>query len=53
MKPGEYLLNEGEIEANSGRKTATVLVKNTGDRPIQIENTAPHVCRPVRTNDRR
>ncbi len=36
MKPGEYLLNEGEIEANSGRKTATVLVKNTGDRPIQV-----------------
>ncbi len=38
MKPGEYLLNDaaGEIEANVGRKTATVLVKHTGDRPIQI-----------------
>jgi len=36
MKPGEYLLNEGEIEANSGRKMATVLVKNMGDRPIQV-----------------
>jgi len=36
MKPGEYLLNEGEISANSGRQTATVLVKNTGDRPIQV-----------------
>ncbi len=38
MKPGEYLLNDaaGEIEANVGRKTATVLVRHTGDRPIQI-----------------
>jgi urease beta subunit len=38
MKPGEYLLDEaaGEIELNSGRKTATVLVKHVGDRPIQI-----------------
>ncbi len=38
MKPGEYLLNDeaGEIEANVGRTTATVLVRHTGDRPIQI-----------------
>lgn len=36
MKPGEYLLNEGDIEANSGRTTATILVKNTGDRPVQV-----------------
>ena len=38
MKPGEYLLDEnaGEIEANVGRKTTIVLVKHTGDRPIQI-----------------
>ncbi|GAC1456713.1 MAG: urease subunit beta [Ktedonobacteraceae bacterium] len=38
MKPGEYLLNDaaGEIEANVGRKTATVLVRHTGDRPIQV-----------------
>ena len=38
MKPGEYLLDEnaGEIEANAGRKTTIVLVKHTGDRPIQI-----------------
>ncbi|HEV2654192.1 MAG TPA: urease subunit beta [Ktedonobacteraceae bacterium] len=36
MQPGEYLLKEGEIEANSGRKEARVLVKNTGDRPIQV-----------------
>jgi len=38
MKAGEYLLNEaaGEIELNAGRETAKVLVKNTGDRPIQV-----------------
>lgn len=38
MKPGEYLLNEaaGDIELNVGRKTAKVLVKHTGDRPVQV-----------------
>lgn len=38
MKPGEYLLDEaaGPIQANAGRRTARVLVKNTGDRPIQV-----------------
>lgn len=36
MKPGEYLLNDGEIVANQGRSTAQVVVKHTGDRPIQV-----------------
>jgi len=38
MKLGEYLLDEaaGPIEANAARRTARVLVKNTGDRPIQV-----------------
>jgi urease beta subunit len=38
MNPGEYLLNEaaGPVEANAGRATVRVLVKNTGDRPIQV-----------------
>lgn len=38
MQPGEYLLDEaaGPIEANAGRRTARVLVQNTGDRPIQV-----------------
>lgn len=38
MQPGEYLLNEtaGDIEANSGRSTTSVLVCNTGDRPVQV-----------------
>lgn len=36
MKPGEYLLENKAIEANVGRKTVRLLVKHTGDRPVQI-----------------
>jgi urease subunit beta len=38
MKPGEYLLelDAGLVEANAGRRTVRALVKNTGDRPIQV-----------------
>src|SRR5215813_10095673 len=36
MKPGEYLLADGEIEINAGRAPARVVVANTGDRPIQV-----------------
>jgi urease beta subunit len=38
MKPGEYFLDDaaGPIKANAGRDTASLLVKNTGDRPIQV-----------------
>ena len=36
MIPGEYLLADGEIVANAGRRTVEVTVANTGDRPIQI-----------------
>jgi urease beta subunit len=36
MKPGEYLLENVAIIANAGRRTASVLVKNTGDRPVQV-----------------
>lgn len=35
-KAGEYLLASDDIVANSGRPTVTLLVKHTGDRPIQI-----------------
>jgi urease subunit beta len=34
--PGEYFLAKQEIIANRGRKTVRVLVRNTGDRPIQV-----------------
>ncbi len=36
MIPGEYLLGEGDIEANVGRRTVQVTVANTGDRPVQV-----------------
>ena len=36
MIPGEIVLGEGAITANEGRRTATVSVANTGDRPIQV-----------------
>ena len=36
MIPGEYVLGDGEIEANAGRRTAQLTVANTGDRPIQV-----------------
>jgi len=36
MIPGEYLLGDGDIEANAGRRTAELTVANTGDRPIQV-----------------
>ena len=36
MIPGEYLLGDGDIEANAGRLTRQLTVANTGDRPIQV-----------------
>jgi len=36
MVPGEYILAAGEIHANPGRKTISISVKNTGDRPVQV-----------------
>jgi urease subunit beta len=36
MIPGEFRIAAGDIEINAGRKTATVKVVNTGDRPIQV-----------------
>jgi len=36
MKPGEYFIKDGEIELNAGRKTVTLKVANTRDRPIQV-----------------
>lgn len=36
MQPGEYLLDSEPIQANTGRKTAKVVVRHTGDRPIQV-----------------
>ena len=35
MKPGELQLAIGDIELNAGREKRTLVVANTGDRPIQ------------------
>jgi len=34
--PGELIPEPGELELNSGRPITTVLVANTGDRPVQV-----------------
>ena len=36
MTPGELLLDEGQHELNTSRRTLTVVVQNTADRPIQV-----------------
>ena len=36
MIPGEMQLAKGDIELNKGRRTVTLSVTNTGDRPIQV-----------------
>jgi urease subunit beta len=38
--PGETFVTPGEIELKPGRRRVTVLVKNTGDRPIQVGSHA-------------
>ncbi|MGD1879165.1 MAG: urease subunit beta [Kiloniellaceae bacterium] len=36
MIPGEIMVAAGDIELNAGRPTVTLLVENTGDRPVQV-----------------
>ena len=36
MIPGEIITKPGDIALNAGRKTVTLTVANTGDRPIQV-----------------
>jgi urease beta subunit len=36
MKPGEYFLEPEPILANPNRKTASLVVRHTGDRPVQV-----------------
>ncbi|WP_296258768.1 MULTISPECIES: urease subunit beta [unclassified Pseudomonas] len=36
MIAGEYRIQPGEIELNAGRRTLTLRVANSGDRPIQV-----------------
>lgn len=36
MIPGEYDIKAGTIQLNDGRNTQTIVVENSGDRPIQV-----------------
>jgi urease subunit beta len=36
MIPGEMLIEEGDIKLNVGRPRIEIVVRNTGDRPIQV-----------------
>lgn len=36
MVPGEVFPAEGEIELNAGVDAVTLMVANTGDRPVQV-----------------
>ena len=36
MIPGEMQVAAGDIELNKGRKTVTLQIMNSGDRPIQV-----------------
>jgi urease subunit beta len=43
MVPGELFVADGDIELNQGRRSLTVSVENTGDRPIQV-GSHYHFC---------
>ena len=36
MTPGEILTDDGEHALNAGRRTLTLVVQNTSDRPVQV-----------------
>ena len=36
MIPGELLTDGPDLALNTGRRTATLVVENAGDRPIQV-----------------
>ena len=36
MRPGEVLPAAGEITLNAGAEAITLMVANTGDRPVQV-----------------
>jgi urease subunit beta len=36
MIPGEVVAADGDIELNPGRARLTLVVENTGDRPVQV-----------------
>jgi urease subunit beta len=36
LTPGELLVDDGDHPLNPGRRTLTLVVRNTADRPVQV-----------------
>ncbi len=36
MTPGELFVDDGDLSLNTGRATVSMVVENSGDRPIQV-----------------
>ncbi|MGL4290658.1 MAG: urease subunit beta [Phreatobacter sp.] len=36
MKPGEVITPAGDVVLNAGANSVTLIVSNTGDRPVQV-----------------
>ena len=36
MIPGEVMAAQGDLELNAGAEAVTLMVANTGDRPVQV-----------------
>ena len=36
MKSGEYFLDDADVPLNAGRPATRAVVRNTGDRPVQV-----------------
>jgi urease subunit beta len=36
MIPGEYFVADGDLTLNADREAITLMVANTGDRPVQV-----------------
>ena len=36
MKPGQIITLDGFITLNEGRESTSIIVSNSGDRPIQV-----------------
>ncbi len=36
MKPGELLVEQGDLEINAGQEVISLTIANAGDRPIQV-----------------
>ena len=35
-EPAHYIVPDGDVELNAGRRAASIRVRNSGDRPVQV-----------------